>query len=170
MMPMKMFSKQEKKIFVQKLNEQFGIKEIADDVAKWGKEKIILFTGEISEADLKKLDRVAMIEVIGVYFAKISDTNRSEQDNGIRLSLEGVQFMKEQIEKNIFELDEKQAEEWMMGQDLNIATGRKGFLVMKFKDDFLGTGKASESKISNFIPKSRRLRYKSEKINRVKYQ
>ena len=28
---------------------------------------------------------------------------------------------------------------------------------MKYKDDFLGSGKASEKKISNFIPKNRRL-------------
>ena len=33
---------------------------------------------------------------------------------------------------------------------------------MKYKDNFLGTGKASENKISNFIPKNRRLK---EKIN-----
>jgi len=35
---------------------------------------------------------------------------------------------------------------------------------MKFKDDFLGTGKISESKISNFVPKGRRLKYKENRI------
>ena len=62
------------------------------------------------------------------------------------------------------EFNEKQAEEWMMGQDLNITTGKKGFFVIKFKEDFLGTGKISENKISNFIPKSRRLKFKESSL------
>ena len=46
----------------------------------------------------------------------------------------------------------------MMGRELLIKTGKRGFLIMKYNDDFLGTGKASEEKIGNFIPKSRRLK------------
>jgi len=46
----------------------------------------------------------------------------------------------------------------MKGQDLQIKTGKRGFFVMKYKDDFLGCGKASQEKIGNFIPKSRRLK------------
>jgi NOL1/NOP2/fmu family ribosome biogenesis protein len=88
------------------------------------------------------------------YFAK-------EQNGEIRLSLEGVHLLKDQITKGIFELDEKQADEWMHGSELNIETGKKQFLVMKHKDYFLGTGKASEKKISNFIPKNRRLKFKN---------
>jgi NOL1/NOP2/fmu family ribosome biogenesis protein len=80
------------------------------------------------------------------------------------LSIEGTQLLKDQITKNIFELDEKQAEQWMMGQELNLTTGKKGFYIIKFKDDLLGTGKISENKISNFVPKSRRLKYKETKI------
>ena len=36
----------------------------------------------------------------------------------------------------------------------------KGFVIIRYKDEFLGTGKASEEKISNFIPKNRRLKEK----------
>jgi NOL1/NOP2/fmu family ribosome biogenesis protein len=32
----------------------------------------------------------------------------------------------------------------MKGRELNIKTGKKGFVVIKYKNDFLGTGKASE--------------------------
>jgi len=32
---------------------------------------------------------------------------------------------------------------------------------MKYENDMLGTGKASEEKITNFIPKSRRLKDKT---------
>jgi len=49
----------------------------------------------------------------------------------------------------------------MSGNELNIKIGGKDFLVMKYKNNFLGTGKASENKITNFIPKSRRLKNKN---------
>ena len=67
-------------------------------------------------------------------------------------------LVKHQITKNIFDLNDEQAEQWMKGQELNIESGKKGFVVMKYREDFLGTGKASAEKISNFIPKARRLK------------
>ena len=158
MIPLKFLNKSEKEKIVRQLNEQFGIKEIPWEIAKLGKERIILFSGKVSEKEIQILDRFARIEGIGVYFAK-----NDEKTNDLRLSIEGTQLLKSQITKNILELNEKQAEEWMMGQDLNITTGKKGFYIIKFKDDFLGTGKISENKISNFIPKSRRLKYKENK-------
>ena len=159
MIPIKVLNKNEKEKFVRQLNEQFWIKEIEGNIARFGKERIILYSAEISEKEIQTLDRFARVEGVGVYFAKFD-----EKTNDIRLSIEGTQLLKNQITKNIFELDEKQAEEWMMGQDLNIATGKKGFFIIKFKEDLLGTGKISENKISNFIPKSRRLKYKEVKI------
>jgi NOL1/NOP2/fmu family ribosome biogenesis protein len=157
--PLRFYTKQEKEKLVQQLNEQFGIKEIPWEVAKLGKERIILFSGDMSEKDLIKFDYLARIEGVGLYFAKID-----EHTKDIRLSIEGANLLKDQITKNIFEMDEKQAEQWMLGQELNITTGKKGFFIMKFKDDILGTGKISENKISNFVPKSRRLKYKETKI------
>lgn len=159
MIPLKFLNKQEKERFVSQLREQFGIKDIPYNIARFGKERIMIFSGDVSEKEIFNLDRIARIEGLGVYFAKID-----EKTQDIRLSIEGVHLLQGQITKNIFELDEKQAEQWMMGQELNIATGKKGFFIMKFKDDFLGTGKISTEKISNFIPKSRRLKYKETKI------
>jgi len=160
--PLKFLDKNEKEKFVKQLNNQFGIEEIPWRIAKLGKERIILFSGEISDKDIMKLDEFSRIEGVGLYFAKID-----EKTKDIRLSIEGAQLLKDQITKNIFELDDKQAEQWMMGQELNITTGKKGFFIMKFKDDFLGTGKISENKISNFIPKSRRLKYKENQDSSI---
>lgn len=156
MIPLKFLNKQEKEKIVRKLNEQFGITELPWKVAKFGKERIIIFSGEISEKDIFEFDKFSRIEGLGVYFAK-------EQNEEIRLSIEGIQLLKDQIKKNIFELNEEQAEQWMLGNELTLTTGKKGFFIMKFKDDFLGTGKISENKISNFIPKPRRLKYKESK-------
>lgn len=80
----------------------------------------------------------------------------------IRLSIEGSQILGKQITKNIFQLqNEEQLQQWMQGQDLQIKNEDKGIVVVKFKNEFLGSGKKSAEKISNFIPKNRRLKEKN---------
>jgi len=153
MIPIKFFNENEREKILKQLKQQFEIKDIPFKLARLGKERLIIFSGNISDREVLNLDRVAHIEGIGLYFAK-------EQMDGIRLSIEGSQLLKEQINKNIFELDEKQAEQWMLGNEINIKTDKRGFFIMKFKDDFLGTGKISAEKISNFVPKNRRLKSK----------
>jgi NOL1/NOP2/fmu family ribosome biogenesis protein len=154
-MTLKIFSKKETQEIEKKLQEQFGIENIPGILIKRGEERIFLFQGSFNEEEIKKLEKEIPIERIGVYFAK-------EQNDQIRLSIEGVNLLKEQIKKNIFELDDEQAERWMLGQELPIKTGKRDFLIMKKKEYFLGCGKASEEKIGNFIPKNRRLKYKEK--------
>ena len=150
----KILNEQEKHEVENKLNEQFGIEKVHGLILRTGEERLFLFSGDFSEKDIKRLERTVVIERTGIYFAKFINDK-------IKLSIEGTQILKSQIKKNIFELkDEKQLEEWMMGQDLPIQTGKRDFLVIKYKEDFLGCGKASEDKIGNFIPKSRRLRHR----------
>lgn len=148
---MKILNSEEQKAVQNKLNEQFGIKKIPEILIKFGEEKIFAFTGDLKLLNI--LRNLTRVEGIGSYIAK-------EQRGEIRLSIEGTHLFKDQITKNIFELNEEQKQDWMHGQELNIQTGKRGFLVMKFKEDLLGCGKASEHKIGNFIPKSRRLKNK----------
>jgi len=143
----------EKKKIEKKLNEQFGIENIEGSLIRIGEEKLFLFQGDFNEKKLKLLEEQAQLERVGIYFGKI-------QGNEIRLSIEGSQILKKQIKKNIFELTWGQTEQWMMGRELDIQTGKRGFLVIKYGGDFLGCGKASENKIGNFIPKTRRLKNK----------
>lgn len=137
----------------KQLKEQFGIKEIDGKILRLGAEKLFFFTGGMNEDKIKELEKIVPIDKIGVYFAKLINDE-------IKLTIEGTQLLKDQITKGIFEINNKQAEEWMMGRELNIKTGLKGFIVLKNGDDFLGCGKASENKITNFIPKPRRLKNK----------
>ena len=154
-MTLKIFNKKEKQEIEKKLNEQFGINEIPGQIIMKGKEKLFLFSGSFDNRQIKKLEELTVIERIGAYFAKID-----KPTDKIRLSIEGSQILKDQIKKNIFEIPEELLENWMKGQELNIKTKEKGFLIMKYKDNFLGSGKASEEKIGNFIPKNRRLKEK----------
>ncbi|MDO8622764.1 MAG: hypothetical protein Q7R52_00805 [archaeon] len=153
-MEIKILTESEKKKITNQLKEQFGIEYLDGTLIRLGKERIMLFTGEIERKWIETIYNNLHIEGIGLYIGK-------EQDDGIRLSIEGAQLFKEQIKKNIFELEDHQVDDWMKGRQLDIQTGKKGFFVMKYKNDFLGTGKFSEEKIGNFIPKERRLKEKS---------
>jgi len=158
-MNLKILNQKEKQEILNKLNKQFGIEEIPGQIIMRGKERLFLYTGSYNEKDLGNISKISIIERVGAYFAKRIQDRDGEK---IRLSIEGSQIFSNQITKNIFELsNEKDVEEWMKGHELLIKTGKRDFLVMKYKDDFLGTGKASEEKITNFIPKNRRLREKN---------
>ena len=150
----KILNQQEKKEIEASLHEQFGVEKIPGLILMRGEERLFFFSGDFSETEIKNLEACVPIERVGIYFARVIG-------NDVKLSIEGTNILKNQIKKNIFNLDSKQLEEWMTGSDLQVKTGKKGFLVIKYKDDFLGCGKASEEKIGNFIPKSRRLRQKS---------
>lgn len=153
---LKILSQNEKREILNKLNSNFGINEIKGILAKKGEGRLFLFEKNFDMKQMKKLERIFPIERVGIYFAKIIKDE-------IRLSIEGTYLFKDQINKNIFQLTEQQSEQWMQGQELNIQTGKKGFLVMKYKNDFLGCGKASTEKISNNLPKSRRLKNQNVK-------
>jgi len=153
MIPLKFLNEQEKERILRQLKLQFGVSKILWTLARLGKERIVVFSGELSGREVLNLDRIAHIEGIGLYFGK-------EEMDGIRLSIEGSQLLKKQITKNIFELNEQQAEQWMLGQEISIITDKKGFFIMKFHDDYLGTGKISQNRITNFVPKNRRLKSK----------
>lgn len=156
--PLKILNEKEKKELENKLNKQFGTEIIPGTLVQKGKERIFLFSGNLTPKEIKKIEEIVVVERVGIYFAKILEDKNEEK---IKLSIEGTQILKNQIKKNIFELPEELVDNWMKGQDLQIKTGERGILIIKHKDDFLGSGKASEEKISNFIPKNRRLREKN---------
>ncbi len=145
----------EKKEIEKKLKEQFGIEKIPGQLIKRGKERIFLFQGDMDWNEIQKIEKSILIERAGIYFIK-----EIPGEDKYRLSIEGTQIMKNQITKNIFELNKEQATQWMQGQELNIQTGKREVLIMKYENDFLGCGKASAEKIGNFVPKNRRLKTK----------
>ena len=147
---MKPLTSTDKKRIIEQLNEQFGITDLPYLVIQFGKEKLRLYTGNLSKEELYYLDNEIRIENIGLYFAKYEDV-------GIRLTIDGVQLLKNQITKNILELDDTQANQWLKGNDLDINTER-GWKILKHKNEFLGCGKSTGERITNFMPKERRIK------------
>jgi len=108
---LKILTEKEKHEIVQKLNKRFGIKEIPGVITMHGKERLFLFQGDLNEKEIKELEQNVPIERAGIYFAKLIG-------NEVKLSIDGVQVLKDQITKNILEINEKQAQQWMMGREL----------------------------------------------------
>lgn len=156
---LRILNEKQKNKFVDKLNSQFGIKEVPGIIVRKGQERIFFYSGNLTQGDLQRIEEKIPIERVGVYLAK-AVTNRDGKEE-IRLSLEGSQILGKLASKNIVELDEKQSETWMMGEEVLIETTFRGFVIIKHKENFIGCGKASEKKITNFISKSRRLKNKN---------
>ena len=138
-MILKILDQNETREIEKSLNVEFGVEKVFGRLVAFGNEKLFLFVGDAGEKEITALAEIAPIERIGIYFAKVVAGEA-------RLSIEGSQILGKQIKKNIFELDEEQMEKWMMGEELNVNSGMKGFVVMKYKDNFLGCGKASAEK------------------------
>ncbi|MFA5174213.1 MAG: hypothetical protein WC438_03455 [Candidatus Pacearchaeota archaeon] len=147
---MKTLSSSDKKNILKQLNEQYGITEIPYLLLQFGQEKIRIYSGNLSKEELGLLDNNLRIENIGAYLL-------TQQQDGLRLSFDAVQLFRNQITKNILEINNQQTLEWLKGFDLDIKTD-KNFKVIKNNNEFLGIGKSTGEKITNFIPKERRIK------------
>ena len=146
---MKILKSSERKRIMKQLEIQYGIKDFPYLLLKFGKEKLRIYSGNLSKDELIKLDKEFRIETIGMYFGV-------EMNNEIRLSFDVVSLFKNQIDKNIIDVDEKQAKEWLSGEDLIIESD-KGFKIIRNNEDLVGCGKSTGEKIINYVPKERRI-------------
>lgn len=111
------------------------------------KGRIFIINRDISEIDISKL----RINSIGMYFCEHGKT-------GIRLSIEGSRIVGPKAAKNIVELDEMETRKLFKGEDLEKeCKDCSGFVILKNKSDFLGTGKYTNGKILNYVSKTRRV-------------
>jgi len=147
---MKIIFGSEKKRITKQLQEQFGIEKISQLLIRFGKEKIRAYSGNLATEELTELDKILRIETAGLYIAK-------QQNDGIRLTIDGVQLFKNQITKNILELNDEQKKEWLQGHDLDIQSDN-AFKIIKHNNQLLGCGKSTGERITNFVPKERRIK------------
>ncbi len=147
MQNLKILNKKETKQILSIISKQFGCDVELDYVfMKNEKNKIFITNRQISEIDLSKL----RVNSVGLYIAE-------QKDNQIRLSIEGSQLIGPYAKKNVVELNEEQASKWMKGEDLEIEGDYSGFVIIKYKKDFLGCGKYSNGRIWNYVNKIRRI-------------
>ncbi len=147
-MKVRFLSKGKKKELLRNLEKNFGI-EKPDFLFFETSRGIRIFTGSVSKEDLGMLIKNLRIQSMGLYFAR-------REDGELRLSLDATHLLSRKIKKNIFEISDEQKEKWMNGENIEIEKGLKGIFIVKNREDYLGSGKASSGKLFNFIPKERR--------------
>ena len=140
----------DKKELIRKLEETYGIKELPFLLFRIGRDKIRAYSGMFSREELMEIGRHVNVEILGIYLFKI-------ENDGVRISHDALSILKNQIIKNIIELNSEQANEWLKGSDLQIKA-QKSFVVIKHNALILGCGKSTGEKITNFVPKERRIK------------
>ena len=143
---LKLLSNKEKKLLLKRLEEQFGFSEKLDYSFFINQDKKIFIFNKNAEINFSKIKANSL----GLYFANI--------EKEIRLTIEGSQIIGSKSKKNILDVDEKQLHDWIRGEDIKTDKEFEGFVLVKNKNDFYGTGKYKEGKILNFVPKERRLK------------
>ena len=116
---------------------------------------IFVITRSISEIDFSRL----RINTAGMYLGEI-------KDGRLRLSIEGSQIIGKNANKNVLEVDYERCEKWTKGEDIELKDEEKasagkelsGFVIIKYEDNFLGSGKLKDNRIINFVPKIRRVK------------
>ncbi|ASJ09243.1 hypothetical protein A3L11_08385 [Thermococcus siculi] len=87
----------------------------------------------------------------GVYFGRV-------ESDGIRLSIEGSFLVGPKATKNVVELDDERARRYLAGESVEIDENLHGWVIVKWRSYFLGSAKAKEGRLINYVPGDRRLR------------
>jgi len=152
--------KNDKKKILEKL-EYYGIKELPFLLIESGKEKVRGYSGSLSIKEIQEIEHAVRIELVGMYlFHNYHDE--------IRLSFDAIYALKDKITKNIIEITDMQANEFLKGRDILLmkedeekfksTKEEHGFKVIRNQGDLIGFGKLVEGRIINYMPKERRLR------------
>src|SRR3989338_555604 len=148
MQGLKILNSREIKEIYGLIDKQWGAKFKLDyGFLRNQKNRIFVISKGISAIDISKL----RLNSVGMYFCEFDSL-------GIRLSIEGSQIIGPKAEKNIVELNDEETKRWFKGEDIEKeCEGCRGFVILKNKNDFLGTGKYSNKRILNYVSKTRRV-------------
>ncbi|MEK6963564.1 MAG: hypothetical protein AABX70_04000 [Nanoarchaeota archaeon] len=137
----------EVKHICEQLEQQYGFNEkLPYAFLKSNKDKLYIVHRDIDHIDADDLK----IDTLGLYFA-------TQYPQELRLSMEGSQILNVQANKNVLELTKEQTKAWFRGEDLQVPPELTGFQILRCGSDYLGSGKAANGKLYNYLPKTRRI-------------
>ncbi|MEM4397154.1 MAG: hypothetical protein QW757_00850 [Candidatus Woesearchaeota archaeon] len=153
MQNLRILNSKEKKELLKKIKEQFDsdISELEEYIFLINpRNKIFIISNDFSKIDITEL----RINSLGLYFGEL-------YNNELRLSIEGSQIIGKSAKKNILELNNELAEQWLKGLDINLNDNENnyenGFYLIKNNNIFIGCGKIINKKLFNYVPKERRI-------------
>ena len=63
-----------------------------------------------------------------------------------------------QYKKNVLDVNEKEINLWVRGNDISTTKKLDGFVIIKSKNDYFGSGYFKQGNIQNMISKDRRIK------------
>ncbi|MBR9678929.1 MAG: hypothetical protein GON13_01560 [Nanoarchaeota archaeon] len=145
---MKFYNNKKKKELETRVEQTWGAKIKVNEIIEGGKNKL----WHVSE-DVKKIrTRNLRIETMGTYFA------RYDKRGELRLSIEGSMKVGPYATKYIVRITEKEMNEWIRGINLDKKTENKGYVILKYENNYVGCGKSYSEGILNHVPKNRRIK------------
>ena len=147
-MQFKILNTREIKKLIKQIEEEYKAASLKLDYIflKNNENKIFIISEDLKNLDATKLH----INNLGLYLAKI-------ETDGVRLSVEGSQLVGNNSQK-ILDLDRKEIDEWIRGEDVKKETDKKGYFIVRHGEDFYGTAKIKNNALKNFVPKYRRIK------------
>ncbi len=143
-------SSSDKKKLLAEIEARFGI-ELRDYLfLQAGKERVRAFSGTLSREELLSLSEFARVEFAGAYLAR-------QESFGLRLAFDMTHVLSSRFTKGVIELSSEEFELWMRGETL-VRELEAGVYVVRYGEDFLGSGYASHGKLYNYVPKERHLK------------
>jgi NOL1/NOP2/fmu family ribosome biogenesis protein len=130
------------------LEKQWGVtlpREYAFIMRKNG--DVFMVNRDVDNIDLSKL----IINSLGLY---IGEYRAGE----FRPGIEGSQFFGPMAKKNVINIGKEQMRKWFAGEEIESSEAASGYVILKSGNDFVGCGRMIEGKISNFVPKTRRVK------------
>ena len=111
------------------------------------KENVYLMSRWLAQLPLAQL----RINSVGLYVGEITNAE-------FRLSIEGSQIIGPKVTKNVVALEKKELEQWMRGEPVPKETTASGYVIIRYGDDYLGSGRVKDGQLLNFVPKTRRVK------------
>ena len=142
---MNVLNKDQTKNILDKLKTQYNISIKPKFLFIQDKDRIFITSKEFKNLNLSLYN----INNIGLYFGRLVKDK-------IRLTIDATQLIGKYATKNILELNS--SEEWLKGKNIKANKTLKDFVIIKHKQDFLGSGKYKNNRIINFVPKYRRIK------------
>ncbi|MEM5831488.1 MAG: hypothetical protein QXO40_04770 [Candidatus Aenigmatarchaeota archaeon] len=94
------------------------------------------------------------VKYYGLYLGKI------KRNNKFIFSLDATSLFGKNIKKNVVELNEEDIKKWLSGNEIEKNLNmNENFVVVKFKEYYLGSGYYKNGKILNFFPTKRLKQY-----------
>lgn len=146
---LKFLNSKEKKDILDSIKNQFNMNRMMIDhiFIKNNHDKLYIINNSLKDFDFSNL----RVNSLGMYFGKI-------EKNGIRLSIEGSQLVGGLAKQNVLELNNVQLKEWVKGNEIQIESDVKGFVIIKNNNDYFGSGLLKNGILLNYFPKTRRMK------------